>query len=83
MASHKLKVLLLYDVPFAPNNAVSARALMTGPEWIDERDVLTSLERSGHHVTAFGVFDDIQPLGNEASRGWLRCGVQPMRELWR
>ncbi len=62
MASRKLNVLLLFDVPFAPPNHLDSAEYMVGDEWKDERDVFKALTRLGHKVTAFGVFNDIQPL---------------------
>jgi D-alanine-D-alanine ligase len=62
MPSRKLNVLLLFDVPFTPDNDLDASEYMVGDEWKDERDVMRALTRLGHKVSAFGVFDDIRPL---------------------
>jgi D-alanine-D-alanine ligase len=58
----KLKVLALYDVPYAPPNGRAPRAFMVGDEWRDERDVLRALTKLGHAAEAFGLFDDVVPL---------------------
>lgn len=62
MASRKLNVLLLFDVPFTPENHLDSSEYMVGDEWKDERDVMRTLNKLGHKVSAFGVFDDIRPL---------------------
>lgn len=60
--SRRLKVLLVFDVPYAPPNHLDPSEYMVGDEWRDERDVMRALRRLGHEVAAFGVFDDVQPL---------------------
>lgn len=62
MPTRKLNVLLLFDVPFTPENHLDSSEYMIGDEWKDERDVLRTLTKLGHRVTTFGVFDDIRPL---------------------
>lgn len=58
----KLKVLLVFDVPYAPPNHLDWTEFMVGDEWKDERDVMRTLVRAGHHASAFGVFDEVEPL---------------------
>lgn len=62
MAQRRLKVLLVFDVPYTPPNHLEPSEYMVGDEWKDERDVMRALRRLGHHASAFGIFDDVQPL---------------------
>src|SRR5437868_5762447 len=64
----KLKVLLLFDVPYAPPNGQSYREFMRGDEWRDERDVVRTLLKIGHKVLTFGVHDDVAPLVETVQR---------------
>lgn len=60
--SRRLKVLLVYDVPYSPPHHLDHSEYMVGDEWKDERDVMRALKRLGHEASAFGVYDDVQPL---------------------
>ena len=63
MGAKKLKVLVLFDIPHQPPGDSDYRELMRGAEeWKTERDVIAALQRLGHEVTSFGVFNDIRPL---------------------
>lgn len=60
--TRKLKVLVLFDVPYSPPNGQDFRDFMRGDEWRDERDVVRTLHKLGHDVDVFGIHDDIAPL---------------------
>lgn len=62
MAQRKLDILVLFDVPYAPPNDRDFSEFMQGDDWTDERHVIRALQKLGHRVATFGVFDDIAPL---------------------
>ena len=56
-----LKIVLLFDVcikltPDEYNNYWNT------PDWKTERDVRNTLQKLGHEVIPFGIYDDIEPL---------------------
>ncbi len=61
--SSTLKVGLLFDVPNKVSLDTDFRKFFArGPEWRDERDVLSALDRLGHEIIFFPVFDEIDSL---------------------
>ena len=66
--ARKLRVLMLFDVPYTPPNDRDFRDFMIGDEWKDERDVMRALIKCGHEAEAFGVHDDIAPLVNHIQK---------------
>jgi len=63
MGTRKLKILVLFDIPYQPPQDHNFKGIMkNADEWKTERDVIASLQRLGHDVTTFGVYDDIRPL---------------------
>jgi D-alanine-D-alanine ligase len=63
-----MQVLVLFDLAGAPPIDGDFAALMRGPDWKDERDVVRTLKKLGHEVRLFGIFDDIRPLVDELTR---------------
>jgi D-alanine-D-alanine ligase len=64
MAARQLKILLLMDlsVPIAPEEYVE---YLKTEEWKTEAHVISTLQKLGHEVRPFGIYDDIDPLIHE------------------
>jgi len=64
MGVRKLRILLLFDVPWAPPEPEELKRMFREDpeEWRGERDVRDALERLGHDVTLLGIHDSISPL---------------------
>ena len=63
MGTKKLKILVLFDIPYKPPQDNNFKEIMRGAdEWKTERDVMAALQRIGHEVSAFGIYNDIRPL---------------------
>ncbi len=65
MASKKLKVLALIDLPSPPPEDQNFSQHLKHEDWKDEKNVVETIKSLGHEVRIFGIFDDIQPLVEE------------------
>lgn len=56
-----LKIILLFDVciKLTPDEYVN---YWNTPDWKTERDVKNTLQKLGHQVIPFGIYDDIEPF---------------------
>jgi len=65
MASKKLKVMALFDLPFAAPEDGDFEQFLDRDDWLDERNVIKAVRSLGYEVRVFGVYDNIQPLIDE------------------
>ncbi len=65
MAGRKLKILVMFDVGFAPPPDHDYAEDLEDDSYETENDVITTLRRQGHTVRPFGVYDDIHGLIQE------------------
>jgi D-alanine-D-alanine ligase len=64
----RLKVGLLFDIPFPAEDSLDCEKLLTsGPEWADERDILRALRANNHEVIFLPIFDSIERLITQLS----------------
>ena len=58
-----LKILVLFDAPFDMKNHISdLRALLSEPDWQEERRIIHTLQRMGHDVQPFCIYENIEEL---------------------
>jgi len=61
----QLKVLLLFDSPYAKPRGYDFQEEFSSPDWNTEADVYKSLCANGYNVRVLGLFKDIVPLVEE------------------
>jgi D-alanine-D-alanine ligase len=58
-----LKILVLFDAPFdVKNHKDDLRALLSEPDWQEEQRIIQTLQKMGHDVQPFCIFQDIAEL---------------------
>ncbi len=68
MAKRKLKILLLVDINFKPPEDHDYSEYLRTDVWTNEKHIFKALQRLGHDVKIFGVYQDIIPLIEEVKK---------------
>jgi D-alanine-D-alanine ligase len=67
--SKSQRIIMLFDVPSRDDTRIDADALIrTNPDYVDEHDVLKALEKLGHRVSLFPVFDNLPKIVEHLSK---------------